>query len=118
MVYNSLVASVLGRSPKELDAPPPSSKHTVLVLTVTTQAADMVRIELDMQNEEDYLACERGGLGGERAKHFCLFCLFVCLVDFVIRDQQPTSPLVRVKCGKDGTVTAIEREKLSTIVKK
>ena len=73
---------MLGRSPKELDAPPPSSERTVLMLTVTTQAADMVRIEVDMQNEEDYLACERRerreGREGEALNFVvCFVCLFV-----------------------------------------
>lgn len=49
---------------------------------------------------------------GERGIDLHLFSA----VDFIIRDQQPTTPLVRVKVGKDGTPT--DNQKLSVIVKR
>ena len=37
-------------------------------------------------------------------------------VDFIISDQQPTSPLVKVKVGRDGV--AADNQQLSAIVKR
>lgn len=63
MVYNSLVASVLGRDPKDLEDT--VSMEMGFMFKVTTQAADKVMVEIDLQSQEDYLACERQREGKE-----------------------------------------------------
>lgn len=56
-MYNSLVASLLGRAPKDLlTAASPSD--TEIVFEVVTQPADRVTIVVDLQSDESYLAGE------------------------------------------------------------
>ena len=56
-MYNTLVASILGRSPKGV--PPPISSVEEFIFEVSTQPADnMITVVLDMQNESDYMGCE------------------------------------------------------------
>lgn len=58
-----MVASVLGRDPKDLEDT--VSMEMGFMFKVTTQAADKVMVEVDLQSQEDYLACE-GGRDGRR----------------------------------------------------
>lgn len=110
-MYNCLVTSVLGRAPKDLPTVA-SPSHTEVVFEVTTQPADRVTVVFDLQSDESYLAGE-GGLG-EMEDCYCFCGSFP--VDFIIPDQQPTSPLVKVKVGRDGS--PVDNQTLGMIVKK
>lgn len=66
-MYNSLVASVLGRNPKEVEGG--AAEVEEVMFKVTTHPAEKVIVEVDLQSQrmEDYLSCECGGReeGGE-----------------------------------------------------
>ena len=79
-MYNSLVASVLGRNPKEMEGGATAVGWAAAVdevmFKVTTHPAEKVIVEVDLQSQrkEDYLSCEfdewggrgsQGGGGGE-----------------------------------------------------
>lgn len=77
LVYNSLVASVLGRNP--LDLQTTTSLDKEFMFEVTTQAPDKVRVTVDMQCTDNYLACEGEGRRGEGGgSHYHFFCSGFC----------------------------------------
>ena len=60
LVYNSLVASVLGRAPKDLPSVADPADME-MVFEVTTQPADRVTVVFDLQSDDSYLAGEGAG---------------------------------------------------------
>ena len=108
LVYNTLVASVLGTNPKGL--PHISHSETELIFEVSTHPADMVTVAVDMQSDMDQLTCEC--MGG----YDVIDVICVSAVEFVIPAEQSTAPLVKVKVGKDGVSTP--NQKLSVIIQR
>lgn len=98
-------------SPKDLPALANSSDVEV-VFEVQTLPADKVTVVVDLQSEEGYLAGET--VHAVATKSILVVCIHP--VDFIIPDQQPTSPSVKVQVGRDGTPA--DNQKLSMIVKR